>query len=455
MRIAMIGAGYVGLVSAACFSEFGIDVVCVDNDPAKIERLRQGEIPIFEPGLDALVASNAVAGRLAFSVDLPASVAGADAVFIAVGTPSRRGDGHADLSFVYAAAEEVAKAITGYCVVVTKSTVPVGTGDEIERILQAHLPQGSFDVVSNPEFLREGSAINDFMRPDRIIIGTDSRRAREVMRQLYRVLYLIETPIVFTSRRTAEVIKYAANAYLAMKITYINEIADLCESLDADVHDVARGIGLDGRIGRKFLHPGPGYGGSCFPKDTLALARTAEQAGTPLRLVDTVIAINDARKARMAERIIAACGGSVQGRTVAVLGLTFKPNTDDMREAPSLVIIPALLHAGARVRVYDPEGMAEARKLLDGVTWCTGAYDAVETADALAILTEWNEFRALDLSRLKSLMRTPIICDLRNIYNPTEMTVAGFDYTSIGRPAVRSAPASDQEDPDERLHARS
>ncbi len=455
MRIAMIGAGYVGLVSAACFSEFGIDVVCVDNDPAKIERLRQGEIPIFEPGLDALVASNAAAGRLAFSVDLPAAVAGADAVFIAVGTPSRRGDGHADLSFVYAAAEEVAKAITGYCVVVTKSTVPVGTGDEIERILQAHLPPDGFDVVSNPEFLREGSAINDFMRPDRIIIGTDSRRAREVMRQLYRVLYLIETPIVFTSRRTAEVIKYAANAYLAMKITYINEIADLCESLDADVHDVARGIGLDGRIGRKFLHPGPGYGGSCFPKDTLALARTAEQAGTPLRLVDTVIAINDARKARMAERIIAACGGSVQGRTVAVLGLTFKPNTDDMRESPSLVIIPALLRAGARVRVYDPEGMAEARKLLDGVTWCTGAYDAVENADALAILTEWNEFRALDLSRLKSLMRTPVICDLRNIYNPTEMTAAGFDYTSIGRPAVRPAPASDQEDPDERLHARS
>lgn len=456
MRIAMIGAGYVGLVSAACFSEFGIDVICVDNDPGKIDRLKRGEIPIFEPGLGALVASNAAAGRLEFSVELAPAVAGADAVFIAVGTPSRRGDGHADLSFVYAAAEDVAKAITGYCVVVTKSTVPVGTGDELERILRARLPQGDFDVVSNPEFLREGSAINDFMRPDRIIIGTESRRAREVMRQLYRVLYLIETPIVFTSRRTAEVIKYAANAYLAMKITYINEIADLCEKLDADVHDVARGIGLDGRIGRKFLHPGPGYGGSCFPKDTLALARTAEQACAPLRLVETVIAINDARKQRMAERIIAACGGSVEGRTVAVLGLTFKPNTDDMRDAPSLVIIPALLRAGARVRVFDPEGMAEARKVLDGVTWCTGAYDAVEDADVVAVLTEWNEFRALDLARLKTLMREPVVCDLRNIYNPPEMAAAGFDYLSIGRLSVRSASESGgQEEPDERLHARS
>lgn len=453
----MIGAGYVGLVSAACFSEFGVDVVCVDNDPAKIDRLRRSEIPIYEPGLDQLVASNAAAGRLKFSVDLRAAVAGADAVFIAVGTPSRRGDGHADLSFVYAAAEEVAGAISGYCVVVTKSTVPVGTGDELERILRSRLPEGNFDVVSNPEFLREGSAINDFMRPDRIIIGTESQRARDVMRQLYRVLYLIETPIVFTSRRTAEVIKYAANAYLAMKITFINEIADLCETLEADVHDVARGIGLDGRIGRKFLHPGPGYGGSCFPKDTLALARTAEQAGTPLRLVETVIAINDARKQRMAQRIVAACGGSVEGRTVAVLGLTFKPNTDDMRDAPSLVIIPALLRAGAQVRVFDPEGMQEARKLLDGVTWCSGAYETVEDADVLAVLTEWNEFRALDLGRLKALMRSPVICDMRNIYNPAQMAAAGFDYMSIGRPVVHPVPASGdvQQDPDERLHARS
>lgn len=442
MRIAMIGAGYVGLVSAACFSEFGVDVVCVDNDAGKIERLWRGEIPIYEPGLDALVASNTAAGRLKFSTDLPSAVAGADAVFIAVGTPSRRGDGHADLSFVYAAAEEVAKAIRRYCVVVTKSTVPVGTGDELERILRARLPEGDFDVVSNPEFLREGSAINDFMRPDRIIIGTESPRAREVMRQLYRVLYLIETPIVFTSRRTAEVIKYAANAYLAMKITYINEIADLCEHLSADVHDVARGIGLDGRIGRKFLHPGPGYGGSCFPKDTLALARTAEQAGAPLRLVESVIAINDRRKQRMAERIVASCGGSVEGRTVAVLGLTFKPNTDDMRDAPSLVIIPALLRAGAQVRAFDPEGMAEARKLLDGVTWCSSAYEALENADVVAVLTEWNEFRALDLARLKALMRTPIVCDLRNIYNPDQMAAAGFVYLSIGRPPVHPATAS-------------
>jgi len=441
MRIAMIGAGYVGLVSAACFSEFGVDVVCVDKDATKIARLRGGEIPIYEPGLDTLVASNAAAGRLKFSEDLAAAVAGADAVFIAVGTPSRRGDGHADLSFVYAAAEEVSAAITGYCVVVTKSTVPVGTGDELERILGARLPADSFDVVSNPEFLREGSAINDFMRPDRIIIGTDSTRARDVMRQLYRVLYLIETPIVCTSRRTAELIKYSSNAFLAMKITFINEIADLCEQVDADVHDVARGIGLDGRIGRKFLHAGPGYGGSCFPKDTLALVHTAQTAGSPLRLIETTISVNDRRKQQMADRIVGNCGGSVAGRTVAILGLTFKPNTDDMRDAPSLAIVPALLEQGAVVRVFDPEGMDEARKLLDGVTWCGSAYETVEGADVLVVLTEWNEFRALDLARVKALMRAPVICDLRNIYNPAQIAAAGFYYTSIGRPAVHPAAA--------------
>ena len=441
MRIAMIGAGYVGLVSGACFAEFGVEVVCVDKDESKIARLERGEIPIYEPGLDALVASNVAANRLRFSRDLAGAVAGANAVFIAVGTPSRRGDGHADLSFVYAAAEEVAAAITGYCVVVTKSTVPVGTGDELERILAARLPADSFDVVANPEFLREGSAINDFMRPDRVIIGTGSDRARDVMRQLYRVLYLIETPIIFTSRRTAELIKYASNAFLAMKITFINEIADLSEQLGGDVHDIARGIGLDGRIGRKFLHAGPGYGGSCFPKDTLALAHTAQMAGSPLRLVETVIAVNDARKQRMADRIIAICGGSVEGKTVAVLGLTFKPNTDDMREAPSLAIIPALLRRGASVRVFDPEGMAEARKLLEseGLTWCSGTYETAEGADVLVVLTEWNEFRVLNLARLKELMRTPVICDLRNIYNPAEMAAAGFHYTSIGRPPLRPA----------------
>ena len=444
MRIAMIGAGYVGLVSAACFSEFGVDVSCVDKDTEKIARLNGGEIPIFEPGLADLVASNVSGGRLKFSSDLASAVSGANAVFIAVGTPSRRGDGHADLTYVYAAAEEVASAMNGYAAVVTKSTVPVGTGDEIEAILRARRPEGTFDVVSNPEFLREGSAINDFMRPDRIVIGTDSERARDVMRQLYRVLYLIETPIVFTSRRTAEVIKYASNAFLATKITFINEIADLCEWLGADVHDVARGMGLDGRIGRKFLHPGPGYGGSCFPKDTMALARTAEAVGARLRIVETVIEINAARKRRMADKIIDACAGTVDCKTIAVLGLTFKPNTDDMRDAPSLAIIPALIEAGARVRVFDPEGMAEAKKLLDGVVWCGNAYETASGADALAVLTEWNEFRALDLARVKSLMRAPVICDFRNIYNPSQVADAGFYYSSIGRPAIRPSAFSNE-----------
>ena len=439
MRIAMIGAGYVGLVSAACFSEFGIEATCVDQDVEKIARLRRGEIPIFEPGLADLVSSNMEAGRLRFTSDLASAVAVANAVFIAVGTPSRRGDGHADLTYVYTAAEELAPFLNGYTVIVTKSTVPVGTGDEIEQILRARRPDLNVDVVSNPEFLRECSAINDFMRPDRIIIGTDSEHARDVMRQLYRVLYLIETPIVFTSRRTAEVIKYASNAFLATKITFINEIADLCESIGADVHDVARGMGLDGRIGRKFLHPGPGYGGSCFPKDTLALAQIAEDTGMQLGIVKAVIQINDARKKRMANKIVEACGGSVYGRTIAVLGLTFKPNTDDMREAPSLDIIPALIRAGARIRVFDPEGMGEAKKLLEGVVWCGSAYEAAAGADALAILTEWNEFRALDLTRLKGLMRAPVICDLRNIYNPSQMSAAGFHYTSVGRPVARPA----------------
>ena len=434
MRIAMIGTGYVGLVSGACFSEFGIDVICVDKDAGKIARLRKGEIPIYEPGLDELVERNVSEGRLTFSTDLKASVAEADAVFIAVGTPSRRGDGFADLSFVYAAAKEIAESMQGYTVVVTKSTVPVGTGAEIAKIIRETRPDADFDLVSNPEFLREGAAISDFMRPDRVVIGTDSERARRLMQRIYRPLYLIETPIVSTTVETAELTKYAANAFLAAKITFINEIADLCEKVNADVHDVARGIGLDGRIGRKFLHPGPGYGGSCFPKDTVALARTAQQAGTPLRIIDAVIDVNDKRKRRMADKVIAQCGGSVKGKTIAILGLTFKPNTDDMRDAPSLEIVPALLEAGAKVRAYDPQGMDEAKKLLNGIEYADNAYDAMTGADALVIVTEWNAFRALDLTRVKSLLKSPVMIDLRNIYNPDEMIAAGFIYTSVGRP---------------------
>jgi UDPglucose 6-dehydrogenase len=434
MRIAMVGSGYVGLVSGACFSEFGIEVACIDKDAGKIERLRRGEMPIFEPGLEALVESNTRAGRLSFGTDLAAATAGADAVFIAVGTPSRRGDGHADLSYVFAAAEEIGRALTGYTVIVTKSTVPVGTGREVARRVRAVNPQAEFDVVSNPEFLREGSAINDFMRPDRVVIGTDSERARQVMRQLYRPLYLIETPIIFTGLETSELIKYAANAFLATKITFINEVADLCEQVGADVHDVARGIGLDGRIGRKFLHAGPGFGGSCFPKDTLALARTAQQAHAPLRIVETVVEVNEKRKASMADRVVAACGGSVAGKTVAALGLTFKPNTDDMRDSPSLAILPALQQAGATVRAFDPEGMAEARKLMPEVTYCETAYEAMTGADAVVIITEWNEFRALDLARMRRLLRRPVLVDLRNIYNPEDMAAAGFEYSCIGRP---------------------
>ncbi len=440
MKIVLLGAGYVGLVSATCFAEFGLGVVCVDSDEGKIARLRRGEIPIYEPGLDALVASNAESERLTFTTDLNSAMKNASAVFIAVGTPSRRGDGHADLTHVYAAAEAIAASLNGYTVIVTKSTVPVGTGDEVERIIRAARPDAQFDVVSNPEFLREGSAISDFMRPDRIVIGTDSERARTVMRKLYRVLYLIETPFIFASRTTAELIKYASNAFLAMKITYINELADLSEVVGADVHDVARGIGLDGRIGRKFLHAGPGYGGSCFPKDTLALVRTGQIVGSPMRIIETVIDINETRKKRMAEKIVAACGGDVDGKTIAVLGLTFKPNTDDMRDAPSLVIVPALQAQGAKIRAFDPEGMEEAKKVLEGVKWCSSAYEAAESADALTILTEWNEFRGLDISELKTVMNRPLIVDLRNIYNPMEMATQGIDYVSVGRPLANNRP---------------
>ncbi|KAF0220775.1 MAG: UDPglucose [Rhodospirillaceae bacterium] len=434
MRIAMIGTGYVGLVSGTCFSEFGIDVVCVDKDVRKIELLHENVMPIYEPGLDELVADNVKAGRLSFTTDLKAAVKDADAVFIAVGTPSRRGDGHADLSYVYAAAEEIADAMTGYTVVVTKSTVPVGTGDEVESIIRKRRPDAQFDVVSNPEFLREGSAINDFMRPDRVVIGTESDKARAVMKQLYRVLYLIETPIVFTSRRTSELIKYAGNTFLATKITFINEIADLCEKVGANVHDVAKGIGLDGRIGKKFLHPGPGYGGSCFPKDTLALVKTARDFGAPLRIIETVVDVNDKRKKAMAERVVAACGGSVAGKTVAVLGLTFKPNTDDMRDSPSLDIVPALVEAGAVVKAFDPEGMEEAKKMLTGITYCDDAYATLAGADCLVIVTEWNEFRALNLSKVKAALKFPVVVDLRNVYDPVEMQEGGFTYISIGRP---------------------
>ena len=446
MRIAMIGTGYVGLVSGACFSEFGVEVTCVDKDTSKIERLKNGEIPIFEPGLDRLVADNVADKRLFFTTDLKQAVDGADAVFIAVGTPTRRGDGHADLTYVYEAAREIARSLTGYAVVVTKSTVPVGTGRMVERLMREERPDLDFDVVSNPEFLREGSAINDFMRPDRVVIGTESDRARAVMRRLYRPLFLIETPILFTNLETSELTKYAGNAFLATKITFINEIADLCERVGANVHDVAKGIGLDNRIGPKFLHPGPGYGGSCFPKDTLALVRTAQEMQAPVRIVETVVTVNETRKRAMAARVIAACGGSVDGKTIGVLGLTFKPNTDDMRDSPSLDIIPALQGDGATVRVFDPEGMNEARKHFSGVTWCTDAYDAMSGVDCLVIVTEWNEFRALNLSRMKALMKSPVLVDLRNVYNPDEMLAFGFQYTSIGRPVIgKTAEAVDRE----------
>jgi len=439
LRIAMIGGGYVGLVSGACFADLGVEVAVVEADPAKLAALADGRIPIYEPGLDRLVAENVAAGRLSFGADLAAAVTGAEAVFIAVGTPSRRGDGHADVSYVNAAAEQVARALTGYAVVVTKSTVPVGTGRRIAEIIKRARPELPVDVASNPEFLREGSAIGDFMRPDRIVIGTDSERAREVLRRLYRPLYLIEAPILFTNLETAELTKYAANSFLAMKVTFINEMADLCEKVGADVHDVARGIGLDGRIGRKFLHPGPGFGGSCFPKDTLALMRIAQDWGAPSRLVEATVAVNDARKSGMAARIIQACGGSVLGKTVAVLGLTFKPETDDMRDAPSVPIINRLAEEGASIRAFDPVGMAHARALLpDSVVYCTDAYDAVAGADLLVLVTEWNEFRALSPTRLRDAMAGRLIMDLRNVFDPAAIAAAGLEYRGVGRPVPKS-----------------
>ena len=440
MRVTMIGAGYVGLVSGACFADFGHDVVCVDKDPAKIERLKEGVMPIYEPGLAELVASNVKEGRLSFTLDGRAAIAAADAVFIAVGTPSRRGDGHADLSYVYAAAKEIAECMLDFTVVVTKSTVPVGTGDEVEEIIRKTRPDADFAVVSNPEFLREGAAINDFKRPDRVVVGAEDsnggERAREVMRQLYRPLFLNETPMLFTERRTSELIKYAANAFLAVKITFINEMADLCEKVGANVQDVSRGIGLDNRIGKKFLHAGPGYGGSCFPKDTLALTKTANDNGSPVRIVDTVVEVNSARKKAMAQRVIKALGGSVKGKTIGVLGLAFKPNTDDMRDAPSLDIIPALQAAGATIRAYDPESMHEAGKTLTEVEFAEGPYQAIEGADAMVLITEWDQFRALDLDRVKKLLKSPVVVDLRNVYQPADMKSRGFSYTSVGRPTA-------------------
>ena len=436
MRITMIGSGYVGLVSGVCFADFGHDIICVDKDEKKIAALKAGEIPIFEPGLEHLVADNVRSGRLSFSTEVAESVASSDVVFIAVGTPSRRGDGHADLSYVYAAAREIATHVKGFTVIVTKSTVPVGTGDEVERIMRDTNPDADIAVVSNPEFLREGAAIEDFKRPDRIVIGLDDDRARAVMTEVYRPLYLNQAPLLFTSRRTSELIKYAANAFLAMKITFINEIADLCEKVGANVQEVSRGIGLDGRIGSKFLHAGPGYGGSCFPKDTLALAKTAQDHDSPVRLIETTISINDNRKRAMGRKVIAAVGGDVRGKSVAVLGLTFKPNTDDMRDSPAISIVQTLQDAGAKVVGYDPEGMDNARGLMEGMTFAADAYKAAEGADALVIVTEWNQFRALDFARLKRVMAAPVLVDLRNIYRRDEITKHGFHYSSIGRPSL-------------------
>ncbi|KQT44528.1 UDP-glucose 6-dehydrogenase [Aureimonas sp. Leaf454] len=433
MKIAVVGAGYVGLVSGACLADFGHEVTCVDKDPAKIEALLSGRIPIFEPGLDALVAANVKAEHLFFTGDLAAAVRGADAVFIAVGTPSRRGDGFADLSYVYAAAREIAAALDGFTVIVTKSTVPVGTGDEVERIIRETRPEAEVSVVSNPEFLREGAAIDDFKRPDRIVVGAEDDRGRKVMADVYRPLYLNSAPVLYTSRRTAELTKYAANAFLATKITFINEMADLCEAVGANVQDVARGMGLDNRIGTKFLHAGPGYGGSCFPKDTLALIKTAQDHATPMRIVETVASVNDQRKRSMARRVVAACGGSVRGKTIAVLGLTFKPNTDDMRDAPSLSIIAALQDGGAAIRAYDPEGTRQAQDMLRDVDYAASAYACLEGADAAVIVTEWNVFRALDLDRVKRVMKAPVLIDLRNVYRAADVRARGFTYVDVGR----------------------
>lgn len=435
MKIAVVGTGYVGLVSGACFSEFGFDVVCVDQDESKIARLKQGEIPIYEPQLDTLVHNNVTRQRLSFTTDLAEAMQGAAAVFIAVGTPSRRGDGHADLTYVFAAAETIARNIKDYTVVATKSTVPVGTGEKVAEIIRKTNPNARFDMVSNPEFLREGSAINDFMRPDRVVVGCESEAAKEVMQRLYRPLSLLETPILFTNLETAELTKYASNAFLAMKISFINQVSDLCEKVGANVHDVARGIGLDGRIGSKFLHPGPGYGGSCFPKDTLALIKTAQDANSPVSLIEATVAFNDARKLQMVDRIEAALEGSVSGKRIVILGLTFKPNTDDMRDSPSLVIVPELISRGATIRAHDPVGMPEARKHFgDTIEYCEEPYQAMEGGDALVILTEWNSYRALDITRVKEALKQPVVVDLRNIYRPMEMRQAGISYASLGRP---------------------
>jgi len=433
MRVAMIGTGYVGLVSGACFADFGHEVTCVDKDTGKIAALGRGEVPIFEPGLNDLVAANTRAGRLTFTNDLAGAVKAADAVFIAVGTPSRRGDGHADLSFVYDAAREIASALAGFTVVITKSTVPVGTGDEVERIIREARTDAEFAVVSNPEFLREGAAIQDFKHPDRVVVGSEDARARGVMTELYRPLYLNRSPILFTDRRTAELIKYAANAFLATKITFINEIADLAEKVGADVQEIARGIGLDNRIGAKFLHAGPGFGGSCFPKDAVALLKTGQDHEVPLRIVEAVVAVNDTRKRAMARKVAAALGGELRGKTVAVLGLTFKPNTDDMREAPSIPLITALQDMGAKVRAYDPIGMEQAKSVLANVAFCKDAYDCAQGASALVIVTEWEQFRALDFARLKQVMERPVLVDLRNVYRPEEVARHGFVYESVGR----------------------
>jgi UDPglucose 6-dehydrogenase len=437
MRIAMIGTGYVGLVSGACLADFGHILTCVDSDSSKIAALKRGDIPIFEPGLADLVARNVREGRLAFSTELAPAVKAAEAIFIAVGTPSRRGDGHADLSYVFQAAREIAAALDDYKVIATKSTVPVGTGDEVARIIAEARPNLTFSVVSNPEFLREGAAITDFKRPDRIVIGAEDERGRKLMRDVYRPLYLNQAPMLFTDRRTAELIKYAANAFLATKITFINEIADLCERAGANVQDVARGIGLDNRIGAKFLNAGPGFGGSCFPKDTLALMKTGHDFGVPSRIVETVIAVNDQRKRAMGRKVIDVCGGNVRGRTIAVLGLTFKPNTDDMRDAPSIAVITALQDAGANIRAYDPAGMKQAKSVLDNVEYSSDPYACAEGADALVILTEWDEFRALDVDRVRAKLKRPILVDLRNIYRPEEMARQDFTYVSVGRPTPR------------------
>ena len=433
MKLAMIGTGYVGLVSGVCFSDFGHDVVCVDKNPAKIEALERGEVPIYEPGLDDLMHRNVAAGRLGFTLDLAAALKGADAVFIGVGTPTRRGDGHADLSYVYAAAKEIAGSLDGYTVIVTKSTVPVGTNREVARIIRETCPEAEFDVASNPEFLREGAAIEDFMRPDRVVVGVESDRARDVMAQIYRPLSLRDAPVMYTGLETAEMIKYAANAFLATKITFINEIANLCEKVGADVQQVAEGIGRDNRIGRKFLHAGPGYGGSCFPKDTNALARIGQEHAAPQRIVEAVIEINEARKRQMTEKILAALGYSANGRKIAVFGVTFKPNTDDMRDSPALTIVPALVGAGAKVAVVDPQGRKEGEHLLPGVSWEIDPYAAAKDADVAVLITEWNEFRALDLDRLAGVMKSPSMVDLRNVYDPGRMKAAGFAYRSVGR----------------------